>query len=442
MALAPVQRFASYDRKLISVLEILGSHYVDIYYNHIWSSARSGLKSGGSIADEYVRQVKAYIVGVKTDPDSYRAIVGHLHVYFRTSTRYTSLSFADFVDRVVSQFLPPEYYALVKAPQKDAALETIVVDLVAALGAYVTTPELLRKIVDEHDRRPELTIRLIQDQGVTILLAKRGEIHNKFLRRMGQAKENVSMDVVEDLKTALRKQVKEKVKLKGALGETEERAMELEDELEAGKKREAKFRKLIRLLNEERTRGLVSTAQRARIPRENHLGEGDPLDFSGRDRHSRPPPSTTTERGTPPVGGGGPRWGGTPKRPASSPTLTPSRSLSTHPPRGGAGGPPRRGGAAPPSPPWPTQTRTRRTVRAAVRAQSRPPSEEGGPVFLRGSDTTRRAHAPGGATRYPCLSNWGGRSGGGRSGPAAAPCSTGFSVIPSSPPPSSQPWRS
>ena len=117
MAAGPPQRFASYDRKLISVLEILGSHYVDIYYNHIWSSARTGLKAGGSIADEYARQVKAYIVGIKTDPESYRSIVGHLHVYFRTITRYTTLSFADFVDRVVSQFLPPEYYALVKAPQ-------------------------------------------------------------------------------------------------------------------------------------------------------------------------------------------------------------------------------------------------------------------------------------------------------------------------------------
>jgi hypothetical protein len=308
MAAGPPQRFASYDRKLISVLEILGSHYVDIYYNHIWSSARTGLKAGGSIADEYARQVKAYIVGIKTDPESYRSIVGHLHVYFRTITRYTTLSFADFVDRVVSQFLPPEYYALVKAPQKDAALETIVVDLVAALGAYVTTPELLRRIVDEHDRRPEVTIRMIQDQGVAVLLAKRGEIHNKFLRKAGQAKENVEMDVVEDLKRGVRKLVKEKVKLKEALGETEERAMDLEDELEAGKKREAKFRKLIRLLNEERTRGLVSTAQRARLPRENHLGERDPLDFAA---PLRPPPlNHHGERGAPGGRGGAPEGGG------------------------------------------------------------------------------------------------------------------------------------
>jgi len=368
MALAPVQRFASYDRKLISVLEILGSHYVDIYYNHIWSSARSGLKSGGSIADEYVRQVKAYIVGVKTDPDSYRAIVGHLHVYFRTSTRYTSLSFADFVDRVVSQFLPPEYYALVKAPQKDAALETIVVDLVAALGAYVTTPELLRKIVDEHDRRPELTIRLIQDQGVTILLAKRGEIHNKFLRRMGQAKENVSMDVVEDLKTALRKQVKEKVKLKGALGETEERAMELEDELEAGKKREAKFRKLIRLLNEERTRGLVSTAQRARIPRENHLGEGDPLDFSGRDRHSRPPPLNHHGVRDAPRGRGGAPVGGDAKEASFFADFDPLSVPFDAPP-------PRRGGRAPPPP---RQGRRRTTEPALAYPDEDPEESESG----------------------------------------------------------------
>lgn len=293
MPIPPSRRFAAYDRKLVSILEVLSSHYVDIYYNHIWTSAEVGVKKGGALSDEYVRQVKAYITGVKTDPASYKSVVAHLHTYYRTITRYATLSYADFVDQVVAQFVPAEYFALCKAPQKDETFETVVVDLIAGLGAYVTGPALLRRVVDEHHRQPEVTIRMVQDQGVTLLLTKRAEVHNKFLRKLGQAKDHVSMDVVEDLKTAVKRLAKDKAKLRQALGETEERAIDLEDAVAAAKKREAKYRRLVRLLNDERTVGATAAAHRAAAPRETVLAEGragDPLDFPWGQRGGRPPP--------------------------------------------------------------------------------------------------------------------------------------------------------
>jgi hypothetical protein len=263
-------------------MEILGSHYTDIYFNHIWTSARAQAKRGGALTDEYTRQVKAYIIGAKTDKESYRGIVEHLHTYFRTTTRYSALPYNEFVNQVVAQFIPPEYFALLRAEEKDEALGTIVADLISGLGVYVTSPALLQRVVANHDERPAETIRQLQDQAVTLLLAKRAEIHNKFLRKVGQAKEGGLSETEEALKGVIRKLVSSKVGLKAELGDAEERARAAEASLRSAKRREAKLRKLVELLDQERRGGVVEAAFQARLPRANREGEvGDPLEPGG-----------------------------------------------------------------------------------------------------------------------------------------------------------------
>ena len=276
------QQFGTHDRKLISIFEVVGAYFVDIFFNHVHTSAQNNLQRGASITDEYTRRVQAYIVGAKTDEGCYKNIVSELHKYFQAQTRYTTLSFSDLEERIVSQFIPEEYYDLLKAEEKDETLSSTIADLISGLGAYMTTPDMLRRIIDGHDEQPGVTIRMAQDQAITVLLAKRGEIHNKFLRRVGQTKETVSMDVVNDLKTAIRKQAKEKAALKAQLGEAEERVLELEDKAVENKRREAKYRKLLRLVKDEREQGLVGAALAERIPRGSRIAEDDPFDFSQR----------------------------------------------------------------------------------------------------------------------------------------------------------------
>lgn len=301
------RKFASYDPRLISILEILGSHFVDVYFNHVYNSAQTHLEAGASLADEYVRRVQAYIIGVKSDKQCYHVVVQNLHGYFQATTRYTTLSFVDFVELIVQQFIPKEYYDLLKAPEKDESLGSIVADLVSALGAYVATPDMLRRIIDGHDHQPLVTIRMIQNRAVTILLAKRGEIQNSFLRRIGQAKDTVSMDVVDDLKQAIRKLAKQKASLKAQLGAAEERVMELEDEVAALKKKDGKCRKLIGLMKAEREQWLQGAAFAATVPGRNYHAEvrrDDPLEF-GRACDAPPRADHIAEKGDDPALRGG-----------------------------------------------------------------------------------------------------------------------------------------
>ncbi|GFR88143.1 BA71V-B475L [Elysia marginata] len=284
------QRFANHDPRLISILEILGSQFVDVYFNHVYNSARTHLETGASLTDEYVRRVQAYIIGVKNDGRCYREVVQSLHKYFQATTRFTTLSFADFVERIVRQFIPEDYYGLLDAAEKDEALGSIVVDLVSTLGSYVTLPDMLRRIIDGHDHLPRVTIRMIQDQATTILLAKRGEIHNSFIRRIGQARETVSVDIVEDMRRTIRKLVKQKACLTAQIIEAEKGKEKLENELAALKQRNGKYHKLVGLLAAERAQGVQKAAFAATVPARNTHAETVCPDQSLKFGQTIPPP--------------------------------------------------------------------------------------------------------------------------------------------------------
>jgi hypothetical protein len=290
------QQFANYDRRLISIFEVLSAYFVDVFYNHVHSSAHSSLKAGASLTDEYVRQIRAYLVGVKVDEASYRQVVLNLHRYFQLTTSYTMLTFAEFEEQIVRQFIPPEYYDLFSMPEKDETLGSVIVDLVSALSAYATSPEMLRRVIDEHDDGSHVTIRMLQDHGIIALLAKRGEIHNSFLQRIGQTKDTAPMGVVGALKGAVKRLVKQKAALRARLAAEEERAEELEEKARRYKGREAKFIKLLRLLQEERRQGQPAAAYSAMVPPRNDLAEVPLPPGPGAEGESPPP-----QRGRPPL---------------------------------------------------------------------------------------------------------------------------------------------
>ena len=278
------EKFASQDPRVVSVFEIVGAYFTDTVFNHVHHSAKMNLAGGSSLTDEYVRRIQAYVLGVKNDGRCYSDVVQGVHTYFTGTTRFTTLSFAEFVDRVVGVCVPEEYFHQFSPQDKDELLSSVLCDLVSNLAAFATKPDMLRRIIDGHATTPEVTIRMLQDASVTALITKRAALHNKFLRKMGQARDTVSLDVVDDMKRALRRLVKEKTEAEARAGLAEERA----DLAEAGLRRqgrdtrlrEAKLLKLVELLRRGRDEGAAVVGTGLRAPRRDTLAEGDdPLSF-------------------------------------------------------------------------------------------------------------------------------------------------------------------
>ena len=293
-------RRASHDPAIISILEIVGAYFVDKYYNDVYATAAALVKrSGGSLTDEYVRSVKFYIVGVKSDEKSYHKIVQELHEFFKKKTSVT-LTFPDFVERIITKFVPKEYHDLYQDEEKDETLGSIIADLVSGLGVYVTKEDILRRIIDMHESQFRVTIRMIQDHALTLLLSKRTEIHNKYLQRVGQTRGVISIEVVDGLKKTIRKLLKEKVHVQSRLDEAEDYVDDLKAKVAAMKGREAKYRRLIELLQIEVTKGARAAAAAASLPPHNRYAEKPRLRAASDDED--PPDNNYGEAG-PPDGG-------------------------------------------------------------------------------------------------------------------------------------------
>jgi len=279
--------FANHDPKVISVFEIVGSYYTDVVFNHVYASARANLAGGASITDGYVHGIQAFVLGTKNDERCYADVVQGIHKYFGMTTRYTALSFADFVDRIVGACVPEEYFRQFAPQDKDELLSSILCDLVSNLAAFATKPEILRRIIDEHDRSPMTTIRMLQDAAVNALIAKRASLHNKFLRKAGQARDQVPMDMLDDMKRALRRLAKEKAEAVARAEDAEEALADLKSTLRESKTREAKLHKLVGLLRQGRDLGPAAAGAGLRVPARDTIAE-DPRDAGPR-RGGRPP---------------------------------------------------------------------------------------------------------------------------------------------------------
>jgi hypothetical protein len=280
-------RFASHDPRIVSVFEVVGSYFVDTLFNHVYQSAQTNLTGGSSLTDEYTRRLQAYVIGVKNDERCYEDIVRGVHQWFMSNTRFSTINFAGFVDRIVGVCIPEDYFRQCRSQDKDELLSSILCDLVANLAAFASKDEMLRRIIDNHNTESTVTVQMLKDAAINALLAKRTSLTNKFLKKLGQARDHVPADMLDSMKSALRKVVKEKAKLKAKLEEAEEAIAELRKDLQESKAREEKLRKLTNLLREGRTtEGAAAAGARLRTPaRERLAEEADPLDLQDEGAH-------------------------------------------------------------------------------------------------------------------------------------------------------------
>jgi hypothetical protein len=273
-----MNNFSNHDPKIISIYEILSSYFTDVLFNHIYLT----IKGSKNTIDEYVKNVKNYISGLKTNIEYYNKMVKELHQYFlkHVGKKFSDLAYANFVARVVSVSTPSDHYSQLSHSDKEDIFSNILSELAANMAAFVTTSDMLQQIITYHTKNAKVTIRAIQDNAVSFLVEKRSILHNKFVKTVGEVKETTSIAYTEELKKSLKKANKEKndalADLEDALDEIEnlkDRVHKYKKELEASKVTEAKLRKLIELLNVRSEKGIVSAANMIKQPPHDTLAE-------------------------------------------------------------------------------------------------------------------------------------------------------------------------
>jgi hypothetical protein len=212
-----------YDIKTISTFDIVGSYFVDIFYNNHYLLSKDNVRRGhaDTVTDAYRTNVISYMDGIKNRQDLYKKVVKQLHEYYQLSTNSGSIVLSDFQDRILSHFIPPEYYKDFTENQKDKTLRDVIIKTVSNMGAVVSKKEMLYKIIDDHSNTNNVTI--LQDKMVNILMMQREEYYEKFAQQISKSGGglSVSQELFDKLKQAF---IEEKQK-SYHLNEDKERAI-------------------------------------------------------------------------------------------------------------------------------------------------------------------------------------------------------------------------
>jgi len=190
-----------YSKKTLCVFDNIGSFFVDKYYNFHYLFSRDLSKNNAmtSITDVYRSTVINYINGIKNRPDLYLTVIKDLHEYYQKSIGCVIIC-SDFEDRIVSQFIPEEYYRDFTSTHKDNALKDIIVNIVTELTKEVLSKKTFRKIIDDHMNIAN--VELLQDRVVDICITQRENYISKFIKKVayGDTSRNIDRSVFNNLR--------------------------------------------------------------------------------------------------------------------------------------------------------------------------------------------------------------------------------------------------
>lgn len=254
------------------VYELISAYFAGLTYDNLYGIAKANVAAEGSITDEFITRVDLFISSMKEDATEFRKIVSSLHIYFRTSPKYASTNFIEFVDRIIHIYAPDEeYFTALSASDKDQILSTVLCDAASGLSTFITQPDMVKRIIDNHDAGRIVTMRMLQNNVVQSLTTKRIEIRNKFLKKKSQSRDVVPKSVLDSMQKKINTLTEQNEELESELDDVTERAARYKRALRVAKTTESQLRELIDLL--AKGGGMSQPADVMRAPLPNTLGE-------------------------------------------------------------------------------------------------------------------------------------------------------------------------
>jgi hypothetical protein len=248
--------FEKYDKLLISIFDIIGSYFVDLYYNTVYQKAHNySLEGAKSFTDQYIELVKKIAISIQNDEGTYHKIIKNLHQVFIHSTRYSTITFAQFVDKVTEQLIPSDYFDSTTMYNRDEVLGNAICFLNLRLAINITSPAMLRRIIDKRDDDYEITIKMLRNFAIQSLLLKRDEVRNQFLKQIGKVEttemSETTMELIEKnhtLETAVNSFKIEKKQMQQKIRDMVIQIDNLNEELDKYKKLTLAFKDMIKKL--------------------------------------------------------------------------------------------------------------------------------------------------------------------------------------------------
>lgn len=174
-----------YSARTLSVFEITGAYFANIFYNHLYKTAKDrhniSSRSGYSLTDEYKSAVSAYKHGITEDKKSYEQTVKDLLQYYRTVTKFITASMNDFIDTILQQFIPEEHFVTLNDNEKFFFMNKILSTIVTNTASKMVSMKYLGLVID--NRGDDMSISTCKEKIVKIQCLERDNMFSKFIKQ-------------------------------------------------------------------------------------------------------------------------------------------------------------------------------------------------------------------------------------------------------------------
>ena len=168
-----------YEQSTLSKFDIIGSYFVNLFYNEFYSKANT-LKLNGTYnntTEAYKSILGSYLDFIKK-PEYFKQIIKGIHAYCISTTRYTTMSHKDCIDFMVNEFIPQKLWNSIRENQKNKLFHESINHSINIFTTEIISNHLVM-IIDNHSHQENITI--LQDLFLKIILLEKDKIYSKFL---------------------------------------------------------------------------------------------------------------------------------------------------------------------------------------------------------------------------------------------------------------------
>lgn len=221
---------ANYNQKVLSTFNVVSAYFADTFYNHIYLTALDRCRSSNinsSLTDEYKACIRDYSVHIN-DAERLKSVIIGLHEYYRTHTRYSTITLADFIDELLKNFVPEEHYNAMNLSEKNFFTTRIITNIAKNICKHVLQMDILRNIIDFHSHT--VNTQKLVSAIIQIQIDQRESMYVDFVNSLDKGK-NDKVD-----KKFVEKIVKDRNTLFDQLKEAIEKKIQFEQERDRAKK--------------------------------------------------------------------------------------------------------------------------------------------------------------------------------------------------------------
>lgn len=167
------------EKTVLTLLDVLGSCIVDIFYNHMYDRAIAIHEKTNKGLTECYRKSTTDYINESGSSRFYSMLLNSLHHYVRMSTIYTDLSYPDCITLYSSLFVPKMYNASLTNEQRVNILSMVLRNANDRFANEIISQHI-SGIIDDH-ADPE-NIEILQDSILKILLNERDVSYDRFIQ--------------------------------------------------------------------------------------------------------------------------------------------------------------------------------------------------------------------------------------------------------------------